>query len=353
MCVTPASTNEARRLRRAADHGNLVEVAHRVYARPEYWVTLKQAQRSLHIIRTLSAAHPTWVFCGPSAAMVYGLAVSYKLLYKVHVLTSKKAHSQSKNGIQRHVLDNCTSTVVEGIPVTTLERTVYDCLRSTDFKHGLAIADSALRLGRVTKQELLQFIERQGMRSDGSEQALATIRHADARAESGGESIARAIIMEQGFMLPELQHVVRDPVDNSVAFRVDFWWAIEGQPPIIGELDGHEKYIDPEMTVGRSIVDIMTGERLRESHISGTGAKVMRFSFADVLNTAYFVHLLESFGVPRASDVGELPTQRPSIPEARFLETVRNEALRYWELYQSAEVLTEPQPRALECLTHG
>lgn len=336
-CVTPISANDARRLRLAVERGNLAEVAHRVYARPGYWVMLRQYQRSLHIIRALSAAHPSWVFCGPSAALVFGLPVSYQLLSEVHVLTSRKSHTHSRNGIHRHVSGRCEPTTVQGIAVTPFEQTVYDCLRSTDFRHGLAVADSALRSGIATKDQLQRFIEHQSKRAIGAEQALTTIRHADPRAESGGESIARATIIEQGFMLPDLQHVIQDPVDGSVSFRVDFWWDVEGQPAIIGELDGREKYVDPNMTNGRSIVETMASERLRESHLTGIGAKVMRFSFADVINTAYFVHLLESFGVPRITDGTKPPEEQLSASEARFLESVRSKALRYWELYQSAE----------------
>ena len=337
-CVTPISTNDTRRLRLAVKNGNLIEVAHHVYARPGYWATLKQNQRSLHILRALSAAHPSWVFCGPSAALAFGLSVSYQLLSNVHVLTSKKSHTRSGDGICRHISGKRETTVVNGVTVTTIEQTVFDCLRLADFRHGLAIADSVLHLGLASKEDLLAFIERQDKRVSGRKQALKTMSHADKRAESGGESIARATIIEQGFMLPELQHVVHDPVDNSIEFRVDFWWEVEGQPTIIGELDGHEKYIEPAMTKGKSIVEVMAGERLRESRISGTGAKVMRFSYADVLNTFYFSHLLESFGVPRVVADSEPPARHVSPTEARVLEAMRNEALLYWEMYKSAEV---------------
>lgn len=342
-CVTPISTNDTRRLRLAVKNGHLIEVAHHVYARPSYWATLKQTKRSLHILRALSAAHPPWVFCGPSAALAFDLSVSYQLLSQVHVLTSKKSHTRSGDGICRHVSGICETTVVNGVTVTTIERTVFDCLRLADFRHGLAIADSALHLGLASKEDLLAFIERQDKRISGWKQALRTMSYTDRRAESGGESIARAIIIEQGFALPELQHVVRDPVDSSIEFRVDFWWEIEGQPAIIGELDGHDKYIDPTMTKGRSIVEVMTDERLRESRISGTGAKVLRFSFADVLNTTYFVHLLESFGVPRVIADSEPPTGHMSPTEARYLEAMRNEALLYWEMYKSAEVCSSAE----------
>lgn len=336
-CVIPSSANEARRLRYATKSGKLFEVFQNVFARPEYWATLKQKQRALHILRTEHAAHPTWVFCGPSAALIYGLSVSYHLLSEVHILTSRQSHSRSSNGICRHISTGQVTAVVREMPVTTLMQTVYDCLRTTDFKNGMAIADSALHLGLSSKEELLRFFEQQDKRNKGHSQAISTILHSDARAESGGESIARATIIEQGFELPDLQHVVQDPVDESLEYRVDFWWELEDQSVIIGELDGHDKYIDPEMTMGKSIVEVMADERLRESRVCGTGARVMRFSYADVLNTSYFVHLLESFGVPRTQASIESTTVRMSTQEACLLEVMRNEALRCWNLYRDAQ----------------
>ena len=54
------------------------------------------------------------------------------------------------------------------------------------------------------------------------------------------------------------------------------------------------------MRHGLPMEAVLRNERTRESRLSLTGARIMRFTFADVLNRARFVHMLETFGVPRA-----------------------------------------------------
>lgn len=179
---------------------------------------------------------------------------------------------------------------------------MFDCLRSNSFRHGLAIADSALRVSGDDVEQFLEEFGRFHKCHAGHWRACEIMRLADARAENGGESIARAVMIEQGFMMPDLQVEVPNPVDPTKKFRVDFYWQLESGN-IYGELDGHDKYIDPAMTNGRSTVQVLTAERLRESRISGTGAKIMRFSYNEAVNTPYFCNLLNGFGVPGGYEV--------------------------------------------------
>ena len=71
---------------------------------------------------------------------------------------------------------------------------------------------------------------------------------------------------------------------------------------VVGEFDGREKHVNEEMTGGEDIVDILRKERIRESRINALTARVMRMSYSDVVNEATFMHLLESFGIPRVAD---------------------------------------------------
>jgi hypothetical protein len=134
------------------------------------------------------------------------------------------------------------------------------------------------------------------------ERVLAVAALANGLSESGGESTARAVMIEEGFMWPTLQKEVTDPVDKSKKFRVDFYWQLPSGD-VAGELDGREKYRNPEMTNGKDAVDVLADERLRESRVSGTNVKIMRFSYGNVLNTEFFCHLLTSYGIPRGFDV--------------------------------------------------
>lgn len=129
----------------------------------------------------------------------------------------------------------------------------------------------------------------------GVKRVAAVCAHADGRAESGGESIARAVMIQQGFYLPELQTPLPDPIDPAKMFRADFAWESK-KGIVLGELDGAKKY-----TMSGDPLDVLRDERIRESRLTAYGHAILRFSYAQLLpkNRTEFVALLEKFGVPR------------------------------------------------------
>lgn len=274
-----------------------------LYVRQDYWSRLSTEEQHLHIARALQAKHPNWVFYGPTAALAYGFAVPYNSLAKIHVMHTKGACRA--NGLIKHrrFPEHMKATlsnpyIASDIAVPNPAETILQCLCTMNFSDGLCIADSALRVLNKSKEWLLEAVKQLGKQRKGIVQARLTASFANPRAESGGESIARARIIELGFALPELQAPIFDPLSQKT-FRADFLWILPDGRKVAGELDGRQKYCDPNMTNGRSIVDVMADERLRESRISRQ-VSVMRFSFADVCNLVFFDKLLNSFDIPHA-----------------------------------------------------
>lgn len=128
---------------------------------------------------------------------------------------------------------------------------------------------------------------------------MVTAMYANPLAENGGESMARGTMIELGYEVPELQVEVPNPLDDNHPFRVDFMWQRRDASLVIGELDGMDKYIEPEMCKGRTSVEVMSAERVRESRLTIAGARVMRFHFDDVLDRTGFASILDVFGVPK------------------------------------------------------
>ncbi|MBQ3338848.1 MAG: hypothetical protein IJG82_04515, partial [Atopobiaceae bacterium] len=134
--------------------------------------------------------------------------------------------------------------------------------------------------------------------SRGIKTARLAAEFVDRRSESGGESIARAMMIMFCYMIPELQVEIPDPVYESAHYRADFLWELSNGRKIVGELDGREKYINEEMTAGRNLFDIINDERLRESRIREQGYAIMRMSFHEAVFVPTFVRILEYAGIP-------------------------------------------------------
>lgn len=302
MCLVTKEKSENRQLNRLVERGELISPLQGMFVRPDYWKKLSYGKQHLHMVKALSRQHPDWIFSHHTAALVYGLYVSYPNIRKFHrsvVKNTSASHALYCN----HVVGERCSDIVDGVRVTELDQTLFDCLRNLDFKDGLAIADSACRFKGMNPEKLLDILDSFGSkRCPGIRVAKLSANNADARSESGGESIARATMIMNGFKVPELQVLIPDPIGDGKFYRADFLWELPYGGKVVGELDGREKYVNEEMTHGEDIVDILREERLRESRINTMVARVMRMSFSDVVNERRFIQLLELFGIPQVNE---------------------------------------------------
>ena len=81
-----------------------------------------------------------------------------------------------------------------GRRVTTVERTLVDCLRTLPFDEALAVADSALRHESVSAARLRSAAD--GVRGPGAARCRRVARHADGLAANPFESVLRAIALD-------------------------------------------------------------------------------------------------------------------------------------------------------------
>ncbi len=283
-----------------------------IYARHHYWETLNPTERALHAARTLSKKYPHWIFSDSTAAAIYGWNVSYSLLNELRIV--KRYHFSTTAATCRETPEPVW-TLCNGIRVTTPEQTLFNCLSELDIKQALPIADSALRMLNITPDEAIRRIQNDATlkRRHYRKRVFELLSLANPLSESGGESVTRATMILLGFEIPDLQATYVDPVDPTHTMRADFRWTLPDSTVVLGELDGKQKYVDLSMTHGQDIVDVLTKERLRESRLSLTGARILRFSYNDVLDECYFSYLLESCGIPRTpppESVLELASRR-------------------------------------------
>lgn len=300
LWLIPSERMRETALRLRLARGELVQPIPGCFARASVFHALKQRQKTLITMRTLAMLHPSWTFCSYSAGVAHGLWVANSLLHDIHVVNAGE-YGRAGNRVIRHKNRLATEDVVvqQGIRVTSLAYTLMDCLCKTGFTQALPIVDSALHWQLIELPETIRFLDERGRGRRGIRQARKTAMYADGRSGSALESFARAKMIDLGFQIPELQVELVDPLEPGNLKYGDFGWCLDSSRPIIGEADGLEKYARNASGVEDAIRS-MSRERRREAHINLTNAVVIRFSYEDVLDTAYFERLLETAGVPRA-----------------------------------------------------
>ena len=330
-CYVPGGEdagNIRRALSRRVATGKVVSPTRGMFVDAALWGQLKPAQRALWIARGLQLLHPDWVFCGPTAALAYGVDVSDALTARAHVATLPGMRGSGSGIVARHpvleVGDGRPSIeVVGGLRVTPPDQTVFDCLRWADFPRALGVIDSALRKGLVYRDELEEFAARMTSRRHGAHRVISTLPWADPRSENGGESIARGRMLLLGYARPELQVEVPKVVEEGEPYRADFCWVRSDGLVILGELDGKGKYVEEELMGGRSIDDVLSDENIRGSRFTLYDVSLMRFRFGVTEHPSTFSALLDEYGVPKRGSELALPDGVPMVPDWEALRRVK------------------------------
>lgn len=175
------------------------------------------AERAEEVLRLRSIALVTGAKSGgasvlshQSAAVMHGLPLLKVPLDLVHLVNGEIGGGQRRRLAHVHAAAVPDGDLVEvdGIAVTSLERTAADVAQSFRSDHTLAFAqalvvlDGALRLGADPEALALQL---QGRRRCGTRVAKHALEYADGLAESAGESWGRAQMIVAGLPLPRLQ----------------------------------------------------------------------------------------------------------------------------------------------------
>lgn len=128
-------------------------------------------------------------------------------------------------------------TMRRGMPVTTEDRCVADCLRHLTTVDGVVIADAALHRDPDLR-EAIAFMLGSTAGWPYSGRALRSWALVDGRRESPAESWSYVAMARQGLPVPEPQVSIYGPGGRFIA-RVDAWW---DEVAVVGEADGRVKY---------------------------------------------------------------------------------------------------------------
>ncbi|MCV2396152.1 endonuclease domain-containing protein [Actinotalea sp. M2MS4P-6] len=183
-----------------------------------------------------------------------------------------RAGHRRDRAVVRHLCGIAPSdrTFVEGLPVTTLERTMVDCASRLPVRDAFVMMESGFRLGADRAVVGSIVAARPGAR--GVRQARLLLGLADGRTESAGEALTLWVLRGAGLPEPELQVELRTSLG---VFRTDFAWPTAR---VVLEFDGHLKYS------GRfgHATDVLQAERRRQQAIEDAGWRVIRLTWDEI-----------------------------------------------------------------------
>ena len=202
--------------------GDLARPYPGLFARAEYWNQLNEPEQSLHAARTLSRLHPNWVFAGITAAAAHGFDHP-RFLHRQGLTITLPNHGSYRPHDKLNIIYSPypreNAVLANGIHVTNPPRTLLDCGRTLEFIYSLPIFDDAAADG-IEEKQILQECARTTL---DCSRIFKLLRYTDAGSENGGESFARAVMIENGFAVPQLQVSFADSLTGK-QFRVDFLW---------------------------------------------------------------------------------------------------------------------------------
>ena len=157
--------------------------------------------------------------------------------------------------------------VVDGVPVTSVARTLVDLARTVSLPVSVVAADAALQRGLTNPLDVAETAAACGG-WPGIKRARRALAAVDGRSESPLESISRLAIVRLGLPQPQLQALILGPGGYPLG-RTDFYWDAEG---VVGEADGRGKYDRRE---------VLTLEKDRQERIEDAGVEVTRWGWRD------------------------------------------------------------------------
>lgn len=232
------------------------------------------AERAEHARRAIAAQRnrPGSVISHRSAAILHGLPLVSGIPEEVEINRRFSGWDGHDQGVHVHdvQLEPHHALIVDGVPITSLERTFFDVAACGFLPDALAVADAILRASPDLRLPAFIASLPKGLR--GIRTARRAAQHASGLRESPLESWSFADFIDWGIPLPACQAEIVDEAGGFIA-RVDFLWRRRDGRLLIGECDGALKY---------ETTEAIYAEKRREDSIRAQSHDVVRWGWADL-----------------------------------------------------------------------
>lgn len=226
---------------------------------------------------TVPQISPDAVLSHLSAGVLHGLPIMASRLDQVQWTRNRRGGGRSDPQVHIYAapIEAHEIVLLDGIAVTSLERTVIDLARHLPFAEAVMAADAALRLG-LDRSRLADSLE-SARRRPGSGRARRVVAFGDGRSESAGESWSRVEFARIEMPPSHLQYEVIDR-NGELIGRTDFCWEEEG---VLGEFDGLVKY-EKLLRPGERASDVVVREKIREDRLRDENWGLIRWIWRDI-----------------------------------------------------------------------
>jgi hypothetical protein len=237
-----------------------------------------------------------------SAAVLHGLPVGGADLREVHVTRIGRGGQRHVAGRRVHSspLDPRWCTVVDGVLVTTVARTLADLFKVESLQVAVSTADAALFQKKCTRSDLDMAMAELKFHAGGplARRAAALV---DGCAESPGETRTRLLVNAGPLPKTDLQISVFDEQGRFVG-RGDGGYPELG---VLWEYDGKGKY-ERLLRLGQTPLVALLAEKKREERITELGWVVIRIDAADLRDPDRLVQRILA-AIARSRRPGWLP----------------------------------------------
>ncbi len=296
----PNDDHGGRTVARMALRNELVRIRRGLYLPVSRWMELEPWEQFRVKVQAVNdAARKPPVFCGQSAAVLWGLPL-IEVPEEVETLVMPgPGGGRSRNGIRRRlaVPEDCEVVMLDGLRVTSMDQTIRDLAAMLPLTGSLPAADRAASFWSQSGRSPEEFGERVlsqlgGLSKVKQRRVQRVLAAADPASGSPGESLSRAVMILAGVPKPELQAAHRD-AQGLIGYS-DFHWPEYG---VVGEFDGWAKYSRGEYLAGRSPEDVLKAEKIREDRLRATGLTLVRWMWPEAKDGAELLLKLHNAGI--------------------------------------------------------
>ena len=289
---------DERRARELMQEDLLFRLYNRVYVDPVYWNNLDVKDRVFQLASAIAVVEPDAVFCGSTAALLYGIGSAHALLDKVQVLLPRSTRRDAYKFVEYRRWRAGEVWQFGPFAVTDPYRTVVDIARTSAFRYALGYVDGLAREYDAEREELRAYAQANCRGLHGIARAFDVFEYMDGRSDNGGESEARAAMILAGVVAPELQVEIIRP-GNAGYYLADYGWRMPDGSWMLAELHGLGKFEDDAQNdPERAAAKTYRAALMRDANLRAMGHNVIHFKLSDTYDVESFGAMMRGYGIP-------------------------------------------------------